>query len=116
MALKSRKIPVGFWIATNFVGGYAHQKLIDTDPQLASHCLINNLAIPLFPGTFMTLRDSVVDREELYTETIGNPATGNYTSISSPDIYRENLAKRAAFNFATSCIPYVAGRLVAKVI
>jgi hypothetical protein len=116
MALKSRKFSYTVWALSNFGIGYAHQKVIDTNPEIASHSLINTLVAPIFVGTTMSVRDAIVDRKELSTYVRKDPRTGNGIRIVGMDIYRKNVLINSLDIYAGSVIPYVAGRLVAKII
>lgn len=116
MALKSRKFSVGLWATANFFGGYAHQKLIEGNPQIASHDIVNNILIPLFPSATMTLRNAIVDKEELSRYTHRDSFGKELYSVSGKNVYRQNLVFNGFGNFITSYVPYVAGRLVGKVI
>ncbi len=118
MALKSRKIPIGLWAASNFFIGYLHQKALDTDldSSLQGHEIFNNLVFPLLLPTGLTARDATIGRKELSRYQPGDPRRESNPFMESKDIYLENLVGKATLNYLTSIVPYVAGRLTAKII
>lgn len=116
MALKSRKLSLATWMLFNLGTGYGHQKLIESQPQLEYYDLVNNLVAPLFPGTAMTIRDAIVDKEELSQRKVWNSETKRGYSVRGKEVYLENIFGRGASNYMTSILPYIVGRLAAKII